>query len=175
MFRAFLLLALFTLSACAGMPDAPPLPREQITLVQSRLAALLRDERMKQNAEAKPLNLDPELIAAAQAHSDAMARAHAFDRAGAGDNIAIQRLVANPKFRGYVGENSAMQYFTPQAGVDPEAAARLFLEIWLNSAEHRSHILFPGFDRFGIGVSANGNEIYATALFATDLGLPEPP
>ena len=175
MFRAVLLLALLALACCAAIPDAPGPPREHVAQVQSRLAALLREERMKLNAAAKPLNLDPELAAAAQAHSDLMARERSFDRPGGGDNIAIQRLVANPKFRGYVGENSAMQYFTPEAGIDPDAVARVFLEIWLNSAEHRQHIAFAAFDRLGVGVTANDNQIYAAALFATDLGLPEPP
>jgi uncharacterized protein YkwD len=166
--------ALLLLAACAGMPPgAPPLSREQLAQVQARLYALIVEERMKLNAEAKPLRLDAELTAAAQAHSDDMAKRRAFDPSNdAARNIAVHRLAANPDFQGYVGENSAMQYFTPGAPLDPDAVARTFVDLWLKSPEHRDHIGFAGFDRTGVGIAANDNEIFAAQIFVTDFGLP---
>ena len=175
--RVVVLFAVLLLASCAGMPP----PRPQLTpallaAVQARLYAYVSAERMRLNADAKPLRLDPELTAAAQAHSDDMAKRRAFDASNdANTNIAIQRLMVNPKFQGYVGENSAMQYFTPEAGIDPDAVARVFLELWLKSPEHRDHIAFAGFDRTGVGIAANDNEIFAAEIFATDLGLAPPP
>jgi uncharacterized protein YkwD len=174
--RCFALLLALFMTACAAMQEGPPpLTRQQLEQVQTRLYAYIRDERSRMNGAAKPLALDPELAAAAQAHSDLMAQRRAFDSGGTEDNVAIQRLLANPKFRGYVGENSAMQYFTPEAGIDPDQVARGFADQWLKSAEHRNHIGFAAFDRTGIGITANDREIYAAQIFSTDLGLPEAP
>jgi hypothetical protein len=36
------------------------------------------------------------------------------------------------------------------------------------------NLIYPAFDKTGIGIAVNGNTIYAAELFATDLGLPEP-
>ena len=168
---------LLLLAGCAAMPGRPPpLSREQLAAVRARLYALIVEERMKLNSDAKPLRLDPELTAAAQAHSDDMAKRRAFDASNAAEtNIAVQRLAANPTFQGYVGENSAMQYFTPGAAIDPDAVARTFVDLWLKSPEHRGHIGFAGFDRTGVGIAANDNEIFAAQIFVTDLGLPAPP
>jgi uncharacterized protein YkwD len=174
MHRFAVVFALLFLAACAT-PGESSLSREQLREVQARLYTLIASERTKLNEAAKPLAFDPELVAAAQAHSDAMAQRRAFDSGGAEDNVAIQRLMANPKFQGYVGENSAMQYYTPELGIDPEAIARGFVELWLKSPGHRGHIGFAGFDRTGIGITANDREIYAAQIFATDLGLPSRP
>jgi uncharacterized protein YkwD len=190
--------ALLLLASCAGLPAAPPpqaspaaavpvvpppppLPpappsTEQLAQIQQRLYARVAEERMRLDAEAKSLKIDPELAAAAQAHSDDMAKKRAFDSSNdPNENIAVQHLMTNPNFQGYVGENSAMQYFTPGAAIDPDEMARVFLELWLKSPEHRRHIAFPGFDRTGVGIAANDNEIYASQIFSTDLGLPPPP
>ena len=172
--RIVLVIALLVLAGCAT-PGPPALSREQLREVQARLYAHIVSERTKLNQAAKPLSLDPELAAAAQAHSDAMAQRRAFDTAGEHENVAMQRLMANDKFQGYVGENSAMQYYTPELGIDPDAVARGFVELWLKSPEHRSHIGFAAFDRTGIGITANDREIYAAQIFATDLGLPPRP
>ena len=83
-------------------------------------------------------------------------------------------LLGDPKFRGFVGENSAAQYFTPGTRIDPDKFARGFLEIWLKSPDHKMNLTYPRFDKTGIGIAIGGNTIYAAELFATDLGLPEP-
>jgi uncharacterized protein YkwD len=164
------------LCGCAGRPAQmaqPPL-EAQLDAVKARLFVLVEAERERENNGAKPLSLDPELVHAAQTHSDDMAMKHSFDVGNPDGNLAVNTLLTNPKFQGYVGENSAAQYFTPGRPIDPQRFAQGFLSIWENSPDHRSNLTWPGFERTGIGIAISGNMIYAAELFATDLGLPEP-
>jgi len=132
----------------------------------------IAEERQKLNPDAMPLRRDPLLDAAAQAHSEAMAERRAFDQGGSDENVAIQRLAANAVFQGYVGENSAMQYFYPEYGFDPETFAHSLVDQWLQSDSHRANIEYTNFVLNGIGVAANGDEIYAAGLFATEVQSP---
>jgi uncharacterized protein YkwD len=172
-----LLLAL-TLAACATAPPpqpaAPPTVEAQVAVLKARIFVLIEQERRKLNNQAKPLAIDAELTAAAQVHSEDMARKRSFDAMNPDGNLAVNTLLTDPKFRGYVAENAAAQYFSPGYGFDPDSMARSFVDIWLNSPGHRSNLSYPGFERTGIGVAVNGDTVYATELFATDLGLPEP-
>jgi uncharacterized protein YkwD len=174
--RALPLLFALLAAACANMPPPPPAPslEEQVAAVKFRLFVLVEEQRHKLNAEAHPLALDPQLAAAAQVHSDDMAKKDSFDTMNPDGNPAVNALLGDPKFRGFVGENAAAQYFTPGRELDTDALARGFLEIWLNSPNHKYNLIYTSFDRTGIGVAVTGNTIYAAELFSTDLGLPEP-
>jgi uncharacterized protein YkwD len=160
---------------CAARP-VPAIPPSvaQLEAVKQNLFVLVEAERQQLKNGAKPLMLDPELMRAAQIHADDMAMKHSFDVENPDGNPAVNTLLLNPKFRGFVGENSAAQYFTPGRPIDAQSFARGFLNIWENSPDHRSNLGFPGFDRTGIGLTVSGNMVYAAELFATDLGLPEP-
>src|SRR3954471_13123086 len=176
MTRLDALLMAFALAACASTSPqrAPPPLDAQIGALKERLFVLVETERHRLNERAKPLILDPALMRAAQSHSEDMAKKHSFDVENPDGNLAVNTLLSDPKFRGFVGENSAAQYFRPSAGFDPDTYARAFLDIWLKSADHRTNLMFEAFDRTGIGIAVNGDSIYAAELFATDLGLPEP-
>ncbi|MGH8324717.1 MAG: hypothetical protein ACRETD_13115, partial [Steroidobacteraceae bacterium] len=39
------------------------------------------------------------------------------------------------------------------------------------SAPHRENLSFADYNRTGVGAAANGDTVYVTELFATDLGL----
>lgn len=174
-FAAAAVLACF-FAGCATRPAPPaqtPL-QTQLNEVKQQLFLLVEAERQRLNSAAKPLMLDTELTHAAQTHADDMARKHSFDVDNPEGNVAVNTLLLNPKFRGYVAENSAAQYFTPGTPIDVQRFAEGFLSIWTNSADHRMNIEFPGFERTGIGLTVSGNMVYAAQLFATDLGLPEP-
>ena len=166
----------FLVVGCASqpVPRAPSDLDSQLSAVKQRLFVLVEAERERLNSAAKPLVLDSELVHAAQTHSDDMAMKNSFDLDNPDGNVAVNALLANPKFRGFVAENSAAQYFTPGKPIDAQSFARAFLLIWENSPDHRLNLVYPGFDRTGIGIAASGNMIYAAELFATDLGLPEP-
>jgi uncharacterized protein YkwD len=175
-FSSFLFI--IVLVGCAARPVPvlmPPVPLDaQLSAVKERLFVLVEAERERLNNGAKPLILDAELMRAAQIHSDDMAMKNSFDVENPEGNVAVNTLLSNPKFRGFVGENSAAQYFTPGVPINPQAFASGFLKIWEDSADHRMNLNYPGFDRTGIGLTVSGNTIYAAQLFATDLGLPEP-
>jgi len=167
------LLALLV-AACATMP-APPHPKlqEQLATLKVRLFELVEAERMQ--AGANPLVLDPERVVAAQAHSEDMAKKRSFDTMNPDGNLALNTLLSTqPKFVGFFAENSAAQYFTPSLGIDPDAVAKGFLQIWLKSPTHKSNLTYKDFDRTGIGVAVNGNAIYVSEVFTSDLGLAEP-
>src|SRR3954468_23173202 len=102
------------LAACASAsrPPMPPL-QDQVSALKERLFVLVEAERQRLNGEAKPLILDPELMQAAQTHSEDMAKKGSFDAGNPDGNLAVNILLGDPKFRGFVGENSAAQYFTP--------------------------------------------------------------
>jgi uncharacterized protein YkwD len=174
--RLLILILALALAACANKPVSPGVPPLEIemSVLKERLFVLVEAERRRLNSEAKPLILDPELMRAAQTHSDDMASKRSFDAGNPDGNLAINTLLSDPKFRGFVGENSAAQYFTPGARIDPDTYAKGFLDIWLKSPDHRMNLTYPAFDKTGIGIAVNGNTIYAAELFATDLGLPEP-
>jgi uncharacterized protein YkwD len=163
-------------AACASAPP-PPMPpplEEQVSALKERLFVLVEAERERLSGEAKPLILDPELMLAAQTHSEDMAKKGSFDTGNPEGNLAVNILLGDPKFRGFVGENSAAQYFTPGTRIDPDKFAHGFLDIWLKSPDHKMNLTYPRFDKTGIGIAIGGNTIYAAELFATDLGLPEP-
>ena len=165
MTRAGVLLIALVLAACAGM--RPPSYDVQMAAIKSRLLVLVAEERQK--AGAKTLRVDPQLAAAAQAHSDDMARKRSFDAMNPDGNLAVNLLLRDPRFGGFVAENSAAQYFTPSTGIDPDAMAQGFLQIWLASPSHRQNVIYRDFDRAGIGVAVSGNMVYAATVFAADL------
>lgn len=167
MTRVLVVLLAVLLAACIG-PRTPSYDR-QLAAMKSRLLVLVEEERGR--AGAKALRLDPQLVAAAQAHSDDMARKRSFDAMNPDGNVAVNLLLRDPRFGGFVAENSAAQYFTPAAGMDPDAMAKIFLDIWLASPSHRHNVVYSEFDRAGIGIAVNGNTVYASAVFATDLGV----
>jgi uncharacterized protein YkwD len=184
--RVCIVLAVLVAAACAApaavappVPMAAPLPpppppiEQQVAALKTRLFILVEERRQQSHSDAKPLAFDAELDGAAQAHADAMAKAKTFDPDN-GDNRAIETLLDDPDFRGYVGENSAAQFYTASVGMDPEKYAEGFLDIWLSSEQHKSNILFPAFDKTGIGIAVTGDEVFVALLLATDLGLPKP-
>ena len=189
-------LCLLLVGACGAMREPPPTIREAkpveagpacvwlapgktqeqscLESLKFRLFTHVEEERHRLNAEALPLALDPTLSSAAQVHSDDMAMKMSFDVMNPDGNPAVNALLIDPKFQGYVAENAAAQYFTPGTVINPEALAKAFVDIWLNSPSHKSNLTFERFDRTGIGIAVSGNTIYAAELFATDFGLPQP-
>ena len=134
---------------------------------------LVEEQRLRLAAGAKPLALDQELDGAAQAHADAMAIAKTFDP-DSGSNRAIETLLDDPRFYGFVGENVAAQFYTASVGMDPDKYAQGFLDIWLGSEQHKSNITFPAFGKTGIGIAVTGDEVFVAQLFATEMAPTKP-
>ena len=97
-----------------------------------------------------------------------MARKRSFDSMNPDGNLAVNILLRDPRFGGFVAENSAAQYFSPTAGWIPTRWRRGSSQIWLASPSHRQNVVYKEFDRAGIGVAVSGNMVYAATVFATD-------
>ncbi|HTO40881.1 MAG TPA: CAP domain-containing protein [Rhizomicrobium sp.] len=150
-------------------------PVSQMRPLETRVFALVADERKRLDPAAKTLLLDPMLMDVARKRSiDMAAKGYFEDRAPDGTTSASMVMEEDARFQGLLGVNMAAQHYTKQSGVDVESFAKRFLETWLGSQSHRQNLAFPDYNRTGVGCAINGDTVYVTQLFATDLGLPPP-
>lgn len=150
----------------------PPDPKTQMVALESRINQLIDDERTKLNPAAQPLALDSELVGIARRRSEDMANRNTF--AGPGDDTHISATMLMDQdalFQGLLGENVAAQHYVKQSGVDVESFAKRFVDTWMQSEPHRKNLAFTDYNRTGVGAAVNGDTVYVTQLFATDLGL----
>jgi len=141
--------------------------------LEVRIALLMEEEREKIDPHAKPLAIDPELSDIARARSADMAANNHFAHAAPnGDTSATLLMAKDARFQGLLGENMAALHYTKQGGVDVAGFARGFVDQWLASPKHRDNLAFADYSLAGVGAAVNGDTVYVTALFATDLGLP---
>jgi len=170
------------LCACASQPEPaytppppPPDPHTQMAALELRIFDLVQEERRRLDPNAKTLALDSELVGVARKRSADMA-AKGYMNHAAPDGTTSTTLIMDEDrdFQGLLGENIAGQYYTPALGVDVDAFARKFVDIWMANPDNRALLATPQYDRSGVGAAVNGNEVFAVELFATDLGLPPP-
>jgi uncharacterized protein YkwD len=177
--RAVLCAAL--LASCAGCADTStidlfgphkPKPAEQMPALETRIYEMIEAERLKIDPKAKPLARDAELAGVAKRRSAEMAKANSFANPGGDRHVSATMLMnEDAKFQGLVGENVAAQHYTAAIGIDVNVFAQRFVDGWLASAPHKENLSFPDYDRTGVGAAVNGDTIYVTQLFSTDLGL----
>jgi len=140
--------------------------------LEQRIAVLVADERSRIDPAAKPLMIDPELVGIARQRASDMAAKHYFAHAAPnGDTSASILMAEDARFQGLLGENMAAQHYRVELGVDVDQFARNFLDIWLKSPMHRDNLAYGAYDRTGVGAAVDGDTVYVTQLFATDLGL----
>lgn len=143
-----------------------------MTALEIRIAILIADERSRIDPNAKPLMIDPELVSIARRRSNDMAEKHYLGHAAPNGETASSILMAeDQRFQGLLGENMAAHHYTAAIGVDVEVFARAFLDTWLKSPTHRQNLAYAEYNRTGIGAAVDGDTVYVTQLFATDLGL----
>jgi hypothetical protein len=139
------------------VPKAPG--EDEAQAVRDPRAALYGMVNAARASEAiAPLTRDARLEALAQAHAEAMRRAHktAHD---AGDGDLNQRL-ANAGFELRAGENVA----------HAASAALSHRALWA-SPSHRENLLFPDFDALGVGVASDADgTLWVCELFASIAG-----
>jgi len=153
----------------------PPDPHTQMAALEARIGDLVDAERMKIDPQAKPLRLDSELVGVARQKSEDMAtKDYLAHTAPDGATTASIIMDKDANFQGLLGENIAAEHYTAQIGVDPDKFAREFVEGWLKSEAHKQNLAYPSYDRTGVGAAVNGDTVYVTQLFATDMGLPPP-
>ena len=140
--------------------------------LETRIAVLIADERSRIAPNAKFLVIDPELGNIARQRAADMAMKNYFAHtAPNGDTSASLLMAEDVHFQGLLGENMAAQHYTAAIGIDIEAFARRFVATWLASASHKENLSFADYNRTGVGAAVNGDTVYVTQLFATDLGL----
>ncbi len=156
-------------------PDGSAAPERTAGSSESPPSGLVEAERERLNNGAKPLMLDPELMRAAQTHSDDMAMKHSFDVDNPEGNVAVNVLLENPKFRGFVGREFRSPIFHARpTDRSQQSFAQEFLSIWENSPDHRFNIPLPGLRPDGHRHRGERKYGLCCRIFATDLGLPEP-
>src|ERR1700678_1724840 len=173
--RRFLLVCASLVSAgCAETiqgPPAPPDPQTQMMALAGRIETLVQEERLRLDPAAKTLVLDPELTKIALARARDMAEKNYLAHAAPnGDTSATLLMAEDAKWQGLLGENLAAQHYVPQSGVDVDQFAQRFLDEWMKSQPHRENLAFKAYDRTGVGAAVNGDTVYVTQLFASDLG-----
>jgi uncharacterized protein YkwD len=172
---ALVLLLALPLLGCADMsaaPPAPPDPKTQMAALETRIATLIEEQRLKLDPAAKPLVLDPELARIARERAaDMAAKNYLAHAAPNGDTSATLLMAEDAKFQGLLGENLAAQHYVKQSGVDVEQFAQRFLDEWMKSQPHRENLAFADYDRTGVGAAVNGDTVYVAQLFASDLGI----
>jgi uncharacterized protein YkwD len=143
--------------------------------LEQRVYKLVVEERKKLDPTAKMLFQDPVLTDVARKRSaDMAAKGYFEDRAPDGTTSASMVMDEDARFQGLLGVNMAAQHYTRQSGIDVAAFAQRFLDTWLASHSHKQNLAFPDYNRTGVGCAFNGDTVYVTQLFATDLGLPPP-
>ncbi|HEY8698280.1 MAG TPA: CAP domain-containing protein [Rhizomicrobium sp.] len=173
----------FILLLCAGCATAPPRapvpppdPHTQMSALENRIFELIQEERQKIDPKAKALALDSELVGVARQKSSDMAdRNYMAHLSPDGSSSASIIMDQDASFQGLLGENIAAEHYLKDYGVDVETFARRFVDLWLASPVHRDNLSFAAYDRTGVGAAVNGDTVYVTELFATDMGLPPPP
>jgi uncharacterized protein YkwD len=172
--KRFLPFACLLAAGCATVSPAPPPPdpETQMPALANRIAALVEEEREKLDPRAKALVFDPELAKIAQTRArDMAAKNYLAHVAPNGDTSASLLMADDDKWQGLLGENLAAQHYLKLGGVDVETFAQRFLDEWVKSEPHRENLAYPAYDRTGVGAAVNGDTVYVTELFASDLGV----
>ena len=147
-------LGLFTMGGV--LPQCAPAPAVVVVSnIQDSVVNTVNQQR--ELAGLGALSVDGRLTAAAQGHSDHMAREQIMTHRGAGQTNAGQRINGAGYRWTTWGENVA-------AG---QATAADVMSAWLNSAGHRANILNAGFAQLGVAATNGANALtYWTMLLA---------
>jgi uncharacterized protein YkwD len=143
--------------------------------LEARIFELIQQERHQTDGAAKKLVLDPELVDVARAKSgDMAAKNYLAHRGPDGATTASIIMDKDADFQGLLGENIAEEHYNKQTGIDVEKFAHEFVDTWMGSPNHRDNLAYPSYDRSGVGAAVNGDTVFVTQLFATNMGLPPP-
>lgn len=111
-----------------------------------------------------PLDLDPRLNAAAQAHADDMLARTYYAHESPEHTLPRARLLAAGYVADVVGENLA-------AG---QTSVENVMEAWLHSIDHRRNLLEPRFVHLGVGIAVGSYQHRYKVLWVQDFARPRP-
>jgi uncharacterized protein YkwD len=123
--------------------------------IQQNVLDLVNAER--EQAGAKPLNLNTQLNQAAQRHALDLARQGRLSHTGSDGSTMQTRIEATDYRWSAIGENIAMGQSTPEA----------VMRSWMESRGHRQNILNPTFSDLGVGYVEAQGEKFWVQVFAT--------
>jgi uncharacterized protein YkwD len=133
-------------------------------LPRLRAALLAAVNAARRTAGRPPLDDDPRLDAAAQAHAEDMLARSYYAHQGAGGSTPRERVLAAGFPAAIVAENIAARHLTAD-----EAMAG-----WMASSDHRRNILDPRFTSLGAGVAVGAYQHRYQVLWVLDLARPRP-
>lgn len=162
---------LFFVGCAHEVPPPTPDPAAQLGALENRIFVLVQDERHKVDPKAHTLSIDPELVGVARQRSAQMAKANSFTIGTDPHPAATLLMDQDAQFQGLVGENVAAQHYTLAGGIDVDAFAKRFVDTWMASPPHQENLTFEDYSRSGVGAAINGDTVYVTQLFVSDLGL----
>ncbi|HET7206656.1 MAG TPA: CAP domain-containing protein [Terriglobales bacterium] len=148
-------LSMAGVSATADVHPPSPVARYDAQAEQE-LLTLTNHER--ERVGVHPLQIDPNLTAAARAHAVAMARQHQLSHQLAGEAPLQQRLATTALHLDHAGENVALD-------VDVEQAH----DGLMHSPHHRENLLQADYNVVGFGIARVGDEIYVVEDFGHSL------
>jgi len=143
-------------------PGGPPGPFLHLQEVERLIFQLSNEVRRQQGLP--PLEGDPALDLTAWTHSDDMLRRDFFSHTNPDGLSARDRLARGTGATGLQsGEN--IWAGSGQNYADSWGLARMVVDQWLWSPEHRENLLCPAYSHLGVGVCALGGETRATQVF----------
>ncbi len=151
----------------SGCPTPAELSQVRETEEEQQFVELVNKERAKRGLSQ--LTLDPTLIVTARLHSAEMRDKAYFNHESPTPGLktpmdrylrTIGNVAQDPKFYACVGENLFWStVFNVQRGH----------EAFMNSPTHRENVLFPRFDKIGVGIVKKTNgEFWVTEMFVTN-------
>jgi uncharacterized protein YkwD len=139
-------------------PDASP--ADTASRIEAEVLRLSNIEREKQGLPS--LSLDATLAATARAHSADMVARDFFSHDNPdGCSSSCRATAAGYRWR-MIGENI---YMMKGWELSPLEAAVMIVNGWMSSPGHRENLLKEGYTESGVGIVAEGEAVYATALY----------
>jgi uncharacterized protein YkwD len=155
---AVCLLAAVIVMAGSSRAGDPKKDDTKLTKDEQFLLEKTNEERKKE--KLPPLKINATLLKVARAHAANMAKQHQMEHVLDGKGPPERVEQAGYDYRS-VGENLA--------NGDKGAPLADVIKGWMNSKEHREHILSPKFDEIGIGLAVDDKgESYITQVFGKE-------
>ncbi len=134
-------------------------------LQAARTAVLARVNAARREAGVPPVELEPRLTAAAQAHADDMLARSYYAHRSLDGTVPYDRVRARDYVPDLVAENIAAGHFN----------AETVVEAWLHSTDHRRNMLDRRFTQLGVGIAVGTYEHRYKVMWVQDFARPQAP
>lgn len=176
---ALLVLTAGLLAGCASDPSANNLREvNTLSLPQGASAAAVADSPLaaeilnavnasRATRGVAALTGDATLQRAASVHAaDMMLRDFYGHHNPDGQGPRERVLAVSPDFKGSVAENIQMVDGASYAAMNDAQLAKVLVDKWATSPQHRRNMQSPDLTRSGIGIARSGNRIIAVQVFS---------